>query len=199
MICDSPLRSARRFWEIAPKSQFVCVKGTLIRFGFRAGAKAIQYNKHSLQQQLWLARKWTYAAMVRNKKEKKNQLTVCLRTFRYKCLFSHDVWYSKENVIFWKKKFHSSFASPSLVEKRLKPFISEMAFFKKKRQQIIISNLVMTCSLVWISKKGTIGFERSTGCLSVSNRTNLRFLYFYSCCVLHERIEFLWCYILKPK
>ena len=35
-------------WEIAPKSQFVCVKGTLIRFGFRAGAKAIQYNEHSL-------------------------------------------------------------------------------------------------------------------------------------------------------
>ena len=103
VICDSPLRSARRFWEIAPKSQFVCVNGILIRFGFRAGAKAIQYNKHSLQQQLWLARKWTYAAMVRNKKEKKNQLTMCLRTFRDKCLFSHDVWYSKENVIFWKK------------------------------------------------------------------------------------------------
>ena len=35
-------------WEIAPKSQFVCVNGTLIRSGFRAGAKAIQYNEHSL-------------------------------------------------------------------------------------------------------------------------------------------------------
>ena len=35
-------------WEIAPKSQLVRVNGTLIRFGFRAGAKAIQYNEHSL-------------------------------------------------------------------------------------------------------------------------------------------------------
>ena len=42
-ICNSPL-NLHSVTEIAPKSRFLCVNRSPIRYGFRAGAKAIQYS-----------------------------------------------------------------------------------------------------------------------------------------------------------
>ena len=53
-ICDSPLlRSAR--CSFAPKSPFLRVNRTPIRFGFRAGAKAIQRSVNDCEHGLNLA------------------------------------------------------------------------------------------------------------------------------------------------
>lgn len=112
VICDSPRRSARRFYAPLRNRAEITVRmcernPDPVWFSYMPGLKlssimniAFNSNCGMLENGLMLPR-YEY--------QKKNQLTVCLRTFRDKCLFSHDVWYSNEDVIFCKKKLTQAF------------------------------------------------------------------------------------------
>ena len=122
-------RSARRSYAPLRNSAEItvrmCERISLIRFGFLAGAKAIRYivnvafNSNCGMLENGLALPWY-------EYQRKNQLSVCVRTFRDKCLFSHDVWCLKEEVISGKKCSTDHL---------------RCHFSRNNRQQMIISNI----------------------------------------------------------
>ena len=137
-------RSARRSYAPLRNSAEItvrmCERISLIQFGFLAGAKAVRYNLNiAFNSNCGMLENGL--ALLWYEYHKKNQLSVCLRTFRDKCLFSHDVWCLKEEVISGKKC--STDHLLALLWLNIDPSLLYLRchFSRNNRQQMIISNI----------------------------------------------------------